>query len=461
MVILFCAHPASADDYRILAEDLRHRYGITTRLLFTSQNDSAYQRWQQLAVGVSAEETPLFLDVIAASCRFSPVWRLVSRLLWLIDWLGRSHLASFCHSWQQIAWRRIATRKLIDTLNPSVAVVTCDRRPTISLPFLVEFRKRQIPVLVFGAAIIASPSELLANRRMKPDCFPKSGWRQILARTLPTGFDQPKGRHALFIDIQQALAVRLHGVRPNNLWIMGGSGLASHVAVLGEMERELCLSEPGLPSKQVSVVGLPSLDWLAELDSRRTTEEATALCQQYGLEDDRPLAIFAVPQRFSDAPLFSDEDLKAIVGSLVRAGYSTLCSIHPKMPRGSQNFLGDLEHCAVSELPLSNVLALASVFLASYSSTLTWAGLLSIPCAVVDFYEENSPAYRDIEDLAILRNAQAVERWARPLRDVARRKRLGDSLQKGFQRYQAPPGQACRRLADLVESFCLDARVAK
>lgn len=448
-IVLYCAHLASLDDYRLLADELQQRSSAHVRLY-----GEPGMRLNAEGRGRQAEfcETP-FADEKHADAVLPLGGKVAERLFRVVDLAVRGRLATFWQTWRQIAVRRIVWQALLSDLRPSVVVVTDDRRPVASLSLLAACREAGIPALVFGSAVIGSPEELIANRRFKPQNHAAGGWRACLARLLPTGFGIPKGRNALFFDLQQALALRLHGIKPVNPWVMGGSGLVAHVAVQGEMERALCLGEFGLAKEQVTVVGSPSLDWLSAEASGDAEDEVAALYARHGLDADRPLAVFSVPQHFSDAPPYTDGDLAAIVRSLVRAGFAVICSLHPKTAPASRQFLGEIEHCALAAEPLSRIFHRATLFLASYSSTLTWAGLRAIPCGVLDFHDENLSTYREVEGLAFLHGTEEVERWARGLTDPAERRRTGDTLRIGFERYQAPPGQATNKLAALVLSL--------
>ena len=332
---------------------------------------------------------------------------------------------------------------MLESLTPVLAVVPDDRRPSVTLPFLDACRRRQVPVLLHSGALLSSPYNIQTRRMARPGMVLR-GWRSVTARWLPTGARAVGDHTVVFFDLVTALAIGLCGLKVRNPWIMGGSGYVDHLATQGEAERSEILADPGWKPAAVSVIGHPSLDGL-DLDAPASDSGAAGL-----VAEGRPLAIFAVPQQFSDAPNFAVMELRNTVEALTNAGFGVLLSLHPKSRREDFEALlrcgGPVDF---ADGPLAHILHLADLFIASYSSTISWAGSLGIASAVIDFHEENSPLYKEVAAVPVLRAPSEVAEWGRSMADLHRRKHAGHAMKAAFEDRFKINGNAARDLAAL------------
>ncbi|MDJ0895353.1 MAG: hypothetical protein QNJ92_09455 [Alphaproteobacteria bacterium] len=439
-VLLYCAHPTAVQPYVEIAKALAERFEVRPVLLVKSKDVAAYRMLEQHVV----PELP-----VRILSTFAPVVGLFRRVLWQLNQLI-SHvpvpqiqmLSALVH---RIEDCRARSLMVLDSLAPVLAVVPDDRRPVVTLPFLHACRQRGVPVLLHSGAHL-SPPAIIQRRRLSRSDTAARGWRAAIARCLPTSARRVGDHTALFFDQLTALALRLCGLSVRNPWVMGGSGYVDRLTIQDLWEMTEILSDPGWKPAKISVVGTPNLDALTRQTPNPTSESSIPIVAV----NDRPLAIFAVPQRFSDAPNFTTAELQCTLDALTEAGFSVLLSLHPKSPRDTVDAL--VRPCGLvtlAEIPLSGILPRAEVFLASYSTTITWAGALGVASAVIDFHEENSAVYENVPAVPVLRSPKEVGDWARSMAMPDQRHAAAIAMKAAFAERIVITGTAAHDLANL------------
>jgi hypothetical protein len=127
---------------------------------------------------------------------------------------------------------------------------------------------------------------------------------------------------------------------------------------------------------------------------------------------------------------------------LCRASFRVLLSVHPKEKTALYNHLlrGDTDSM-ISPQPLSEILPQADIFLASYSCTISWAGALGFPAAIIDYHEENAATYSDAKTIEVMRSVASGESWAAGLSEAPVRRETWPKDQarvfKGAQRHRS------------------------
>lgn len=434
-VLFYCAHPSSVQPYLRIADALSEEGEVTVVHLARSRETAAWQVLQ--AEGADPSMLKVLTDFVARPTLTGWAVRNLQRIALRLP--GR-YGAQFFGALLRIIEEFHRADAALSALAPSLVVVPDDRRPGVTLAFLSRCKARGIPSVLHCGAILSSPANVMTRRVERSD-MQLSGWRQTLAKRLPAGARAVEGRMVSFFDFPTSLALWCMGLRAKNPWVMGGSGYVDFMTVQTEFEKRDILSDPDWKPDYIAVVGAPALDNLLH-------EDKHAAC-----DDPRPLAIFAVPQHFSDAPNYTPEELGETVDALCRASFRVLLSVHPKEKTARYHHLlrGDTDSM-ISPQPLSQILPQADLFLASYSSTISWAGALGIPAAIIDYHEENAATYSHAKTIEVLRSVASVESWAAGLSEAPARRELGVRIRHEFSGELSVTGHAARDLAKL----CID-----
>lgn len=100
------------------------------------------------------------------------------------------------------------------------------------------------------------------------------------------------------------------------------------------------------------------------------------------------------------------EEVDFLLSSIDKLNCNIIISLHPKMNRKSYLFLEKKYNCLISEERLLNILPIADMFIATYSSTVLWSVLCGIKTLVVDFYCLNHRIFDFLESVKIATNKQ-------------------------------------------------------
>lgn len=161
-------------------------------------------------------------------------------------------------------------------------------------------------------------------------------------------------------------------------WIGNGS---SDVVCVDSGHTARKYLEHHVRSGKIVVVGHVAYDKVFFSHANRQSIKQ-ALIDKYSLASDKKLLILSMPQWAEQG--FMDWDQHwAEIGSIIKAVASInnnlLLSIHPRSDAKNYAFLEGTYQCRILEEPLSDVIGAADLFLASNSTTFTWAALCGIP----------------------------------------------------------------------------------
>lgn len=107
-----------------------------------------------------------------------------------------------------------------------------------------------------------------------------------------------------------------------------------------------------------------------------------ALIEKYSLTSDKKLLILSVPQYAEQNYMDWNQhwmEIDSIIKAVASTNNNLLLSIHPRSDVNNYAFLEEKYQCRILEEPLSDVIGAADLFLASNSTTFTWAALCGIP----------------------------------------------------------------------------------
>lgn len=173
------------------------------------------------------------------------------------------------------------------------------------------------------------------------------------------------------------------------------------------------------PSKKIRIVGEFFYDDLYRVLEKKE-EIKSALCTKYGLDPAKKIVILSMPQLWEHNILSKEQhwiEIDFLMQTLAHyaSSYSIMISLHPKSFRFNYEFLTEAFPCIILDEPLAEVLPIADLFTATFSSTVIWAVLCGIPSIVFDFYELNYTMYDYLDSVEIIRDkselTSAYQRW--------------------------------------------------
>ncbi len=150
----------------------------------------------------------------------------------------------------------------------------------------------------------------------------------------------------------------------------------------------------GVDSNKIKVLGDTSHDQLY-LNYKNRVNIKQILLEKYSFINKK-IIIVALPQLAEHDILPWNkhwEEINYLIKSLNELNENILISLHPKMDRKKYEFLEDKYNCTILDERLADVLPIADIFVATFSSTVLWSILCGIKTVVVDFYGLNYTMY--------------------------------------------------------------------
>lgn len=246
---------------------------------------------------------------------------------------------------------------------------------------------------IFTCVVPFSISHPEGGSFMRRDRFEhhlNKGWcksrKKRFARKYPQHVYSSQYGDMLFYKPQVAKALEKQDMLPTIPWISGG-GKSDKIFALSKEDHDLLLSL-GVVDKEIEVVGQCALDYLWEAKNNKESL-LKQMQEKYSLTADKPIIVFAIPH-LAEHKICSWEvheaKLRPILAMLAEQTEMTvLLSAHPRGKRSFYEDLGKEYALALIDEQLSKVLPVGTIFLATHSSTVRWAGLLGIPSIILDY----------------------------------------------------------------------------
>ncbi len=350
-------------------------------------------------------------------------------------------------------------RAVLAETRPAALLVSGDRHLNGELAFLKAAQEAGCPTILVSYAYANLPDgkDLGLLRKDDPLYHPGSGGQTLLKRWIrlryPAQVKETLYGPLLFYSPAVTLALAWMGMLPSNPWVLGG-GHTTWVTVTGEEDRRRFASQ-GVPASRLRVTGNPSHDGLYRR-ARQAGELRRALGQKYSLPAERPNLVCAVPHLVEHNLIEANQhwaETRSLVQALAGSGANLLLSLHPKSDPAQYRFLESEYEARILEEPLQEVLPVADLFAAGFSTTVLWAVLLGIPAVVIDTaglgYDiyDHLPGVIKVEGLdrlgPVLARCFNDPDYARSLRQA----------QADCAAQIAPfDGQACRRIIELIQA---------
>ncbi len=194
--------------------------------------------------------------------------------------------------------------------------------------------------------------------------------------------DEVLGSRTFFRPFEEFALTRL-GVFPNNPWVLG-SGCCDFMLLESDREKERLIRLGGDASKYITTGAASHDDLYNSLLEKKSINDA--LIKKYQLSYDRNIVI-SLPQYFEHGlceKKLHFQYIEDLLYQLSDLNFNLIISLHPKMNLDNYIYLKSKFQIVILEESLSNVIVVADIFLATYSSTIAWALMCQIPVVIFD-----------------------------------------------------------------------------
>lgn len=347
-----------------------------------------------------------------------------------------------------------AMRALLATRKPEAVYVFDDRGDFLEMVLLREARRAGLRSILVPYAASTREARLYVRAGLR-ECEANGFWRMIYRRIAPAQLAYHRGRTLLFFPPWEGLALGLHGLLGHDPWILG-DGASDYVAVFGESDRRGAIKD-GVPTAKLVVTGQPSMDGMWRTYQDRMSLRAD-LAARYKLPTSGPLIVCAVPHQAEENLLDVDthrRDTERLFDVLaeIRDSFdgAVLLSLHPKSKAEDYQAVAGSRGLMLAEERLANILPAATLFVATYSSTVRWAVLMHIPVVVIDTLRRSYTLFDHLPSVLTVTDSDALRvSLERLLDDEAYYRDLCDAAQRAAPLIAPFDGLSGRRLITLA-----------
>ncbi|MFN0071855.1 MAG: CDP-glycerol glycerophosphotransferase family protein [Chloroflexota bacterium] len=341
----------------------------------------------------------------------------------------------------QLRETRSLTKRIVEQHQPRAVVVIQD---TLLLErFLVRWANRSgIPTLVIQWAFSFPQDYYDRLRALKSDA----------SLTSPRAGRRSRRSLGLYGLVQRALDVRFD--MPNSY----GGGEARQFAVMGSHFRDQYRAQ-GVTGKVISITGHPLHDAAFQRAQVMDATEQARIRASYGIPSDERLVLYATQPFFWRGVLTADElqeNIRAMNTSVSSLGpdYRLAVKIHPRESIDDYAFCAELAPPVrvIASAEMTDLIALAEVFISSSSSTVLLAMMLDRPIVTVNF---NQVLHFDLfESIGGTLHTRTFDEFDQALKrvthDETTRAQLAESRSAALNRLARFDGHATERITDLL-----------
>jgi hypothetical protein len=251
-----------------------------------------------------------------------------------------------------------------------------------------------VPVVAIPA-FMAAPSEWAQFVADDPDYQLDRLANRVAATLYPSWIHTHAGKQLVALPAGEILARQWLGIAPPQPWTLH-SGHVDAIALESEALRHYCLTE-GLPPAQLVLTGSIDHDKMfARLQNAAALRQE--LARTYRVTSTKPLAVTALPPDWlygRGRPECEFREYRELVKSWIEplaASFDVIVSLHPSVQRETMAYVEELGAVIASE-PVSSLIPLCDVFVASVSATIQWAIACGKPVINYDTYRFRYPDY--------------------------------------------------------------------
>lgn len=285
-----------------------------------------------------------------------------------------------------------AISKLIQDYKIDVFLINGDRHLGLEPIFLKISKELNVPSIIVYLVDYADEERIFHNdvvtKKIKPNIltshYTERSQNNLKYKVVRDSYYYP---HVI------GNALDKFGVLTKNPYVMG-SGSSDILCLNNKYYKDLYISR-GIKEKKIRVVGDGVYDHIYKQYSQQEETKQNIL-EKYSLDISKKIVIVALPQLGEHIILPWKqhwEEISFLMKSLDSLDHNILISLHPKMDRKKYEFLEDKYNCTILDERLADILPIADMFVATFSSTVVWSVLCGIKTVVVDFYGLNYTMY--------------------------------------------------------------------
>jgi len=267
-----------------------------------------------------------------------------------------------------------------------VILINGDRHLGYEPIFLKISKKFNIPTIIPYLVYFAEEETLFKSRNTK---FRKSMMTSSYIKQSEKKFILHKREEVFYYSHTIANALEKFGIITKNPWFMG-SGLSDIICLANENMKKYYVKN-GVEKEKIRITGDVSYDKLYYKYMEKEDLKENII-NKYKLCKDKQNIIISLPQLGEHNILPWKEHWKEInflMDNIDSLKQNILVSLHPKMDKNKYLFLEDRYNCKILEERLVDILVVADIFVATFSSTVIWSVLCGIKTLVIDFYGLN------------------------------------------------------------------------
>lgn len=342
-------------------------------------------------------------------------------------------------------------RPVMERVRPAALALSGDRHLGPELCFIALAKAAGIPRVILPIAF--SNAEGVSRLRRDAPVYAAGPGAAPLNREVAVRFPgqvrEVEGERYLFYKAGEILALDALGMLPERPWCMGG-GDSTAVAVDGP-EVARALASCGVDEYRIETTGHPEFDALHAATAADTLEERRAAA---GIAPGPPVLVCALPHLGEHGLLpweEHDREVERLTGILAATGAEILLSLHPKADPARYAALEEHDRVHLARAPLREVLPMADVFVASFSSTVRWALMVGVPVVLIDFGWFGYEAYDHYGGLVKVTDpAELPAVLARVLEGKGEAERLRREAEESARDIGSLDGRARERIARLL-----------
>ena len=301
----------------------------------------------------------------------------------------------------------LRAQTIFNKFSPSVILANSDRSSGIEPIFLKIARKKKVRIIIPFYVNYTNLNGCVKTRLSRPLCTLSKN-SPIITKYFTKKYRYPQviendRKKILFFEPSKLFFHNKFGTLSDNPWYMG-NGLSDILCISSRMACEEYKVQ-GVPETKMKIIGDVIYDQL-RINYLRKDKIREEIIHKYDLHKDHRIVIVALPQLAQHGFLSEKEhwnETNYLIQKVTETECNVLLSLHPRMNLVNYSFLEKQYNCRILGERLYTVLPIADLFIATYSSTVTWAVLCGINTIVVDFYNLNLSYYDSLNTVKIVK----------------------------------------------------------
>ena len=308
--------------------------------------------------------------------------------------------------------RYYKVKKAIHEFKPKIILSNGDRHNGLEQVVLKVAKDNNIKVIV--PHLVYSTDESCVRLRqnkvfLDKTITPSKLLSKFIMKVMPNQVFNYENNKYLFYRPSITLAYKLFGSLSKNPWYIG-NGLSDFVCV-DNINSYIRYKNNKVPEEKLKIIGDISFDKVYEKYKTKKTIK-NKIIKKYDLDPKKRIIIVSLPQ-LAEHNLLSWKDhwkeTRFLMKSLDKKAQNILVSLHPKMKRDKYEFLENEFNCKILTERMFDVLPIADLFIATFSSTIFWAVLCGINSIVVDFINLDINMFNFLKTVKIITRKEKLE----------------------------------------------------